>query len=177
MNDSFDAFELQLRRLKPAPPPANLQPRVATALAAAPAPIPDRVPAWRAFLDRLLGPSYSPAWTLAAAAVLVAAVSAAVLLPSTRTATAPAAGAAPGGASPDVASASTAPSGPRLTRAATVSQAVYDDGLVRDANGAMTQQVRYQFTDTLAWRDDQTGTEVVVSFPRMEVVSSPVRAF
>lgn len=182
MNDSFDAFEVQLQRLKPARPSADLTQRIERSLAAAAAPIPARVPAWRLFLERWLGPANSPAWTLAAAAVMISLIAAALVLAKVRSSSDPASLSAQNRRgnevnSAPVESAPAAPTPSRLARAATVPEGVFDDGLVRDASGAITQQIRYQYTDTLAWRDDQTGAEVVVSFPRVEVYSSTVRAF
>ncbi len=183
MNDSMDAFEAQLKRLKSTRPTAEFTERVENALAAAPTGIPARVPAWRTVLERWLGPSFSPAWTFAAAAVLVASIAAALVLTSGRSTSIPATLSVQNPVGNDVlppattASNAVAAASGRAARAATVSEGVYDDGLVRDASGAITQQVRYQYTDTLAWRDDQTGAEVVVSFPRVEVYSTTVRAF
>lgn len=183
MNDSMDAFEAQLKRLKPTRPPSEFTERIESALAAAPAGIPARVPGWRTVLERWLGPSFSPAWTFAAAAVMVASIAGALVLTNSRSTPEPTTVAAQNPVGNDfpptaaAASNAVAPASGRVARAATVSEGVYDDGLVRDASGAITQQVRYQYTDTLAWRDDQTGAEVVVSFPRVEVYSTTVRAF
>lgn len=183
MKDSFDAFEVQLKRLKPTRPAAEFTERVESSLAAAPTGIPPRVPAWRTMLERWLGPFFSPAWSFAAAAVLVASIAAALVLTKTRSVPDSATVSASNRVGNDVvppatgASSAVAPASGRVARAATVPDGVYDDGLVRDASGAIIQQVRYQYTDTLAWRDAQTGAEVVVSFPRVEVYSTTVRAF
>jgi hypothetical protein len=184
MSDSLDPLEVQLRRLKPTLPAADFTQRVEKAMAAAPAPIPARTPAWRQVLERWIGPSFSPAWSFAAIAAAVALIGTAIFFagsdrppnaaglaaprvqPIDPAATNPAAGPAPTAAAPA-----------RFARAASVPEAVYDDGFVRDESGAVTQRVRYQFTDTLEWRDEKTGAEVVVSFPRVEVYSSTVRAF
>ena len=184
MSDSLDPLEVQLRRLKPALPPADFTQRMERAMAASPAPIPARTPAWRHTLERWIGPSFSPAWSFAAAAAAVAVIGAAIFFTgSERAPTASGLSALrvqpidPAAANPAAMPARAAAAPARFARAASVPEAVYDDGFVRDESGAVTQRVRYQFTDTLEWRDEKTGAEVVVSFPRVEVYSSTVRAF
>ena len=179
MSDSLDPLEVQLRRLKPTLPPADFTQRVGRALAAAPAPIPARTPAWRQVLERWIGPSFSPAWSFAAVAAAVAVIGTVIFFAGSDRAPTPAGLAATRvqPIDPAVAHPAAVPAPARFARAASVPEAVYDDGFVRDESGAVTQRVRYQFTDTLEWRDEKTGAEVVVSFPRVEVYSSTVRAF
>ncbi len=187
MNDPIDAFETQLRRLKPVSPAPELRERIAAAFATGPVPIPERAAAWRTALERLFGPNPSFAWKCAAAAVALAIVSAAILVVRFEVEpTVPM-----GSASPDVrlndrSQGSTAalsvpavanPSNLRLARAASESQAVMDEGLVRDESGAIERRIRMQFIDTLEWRDAETGAQVVVSYPREELFSAQVRAF
>ncbi len=187
MNDPIDAFETQLRRLKPASPAPELRERIAAAFATGPVPIPERAPAWRSYLERWFGPTPSFALKCAAAAVALAILSAAILVVRFEVApTTPM-----GTASPDIRlndrsqgstaavsdPATASPSTLRLARAASESQAVLDEGLVRDESGAIERRIRMQFIDTLEWHDSETGAQVVVSYPREELFSALVRAF
>jgi len=183
MNDSLDAFELQLRRLKPAAPAPELRERIASALPTRPATAPERVPAWREFLDRWIGPTPSLAWKCAAAAVAIAVLFAAIFI--SRMEVSPAS--SMGDVSPRfndrmqgttaAATENSAPSNYQLARAESESQAVLDEGFVHDETGALARRVRMQFIDTLEWRDADTGAQIVVSVPREELFSSQVRAF
>jgi hypothetical protein len=187
MNDSLDTFEAQLRRLKPASPDADLRKRVAAAFSGRPASIPERLPAWRAWLERWMGPNPTLAWKFAAAAVILALASAVILIAKIELGPAASMGSiAPvirfnGRAQGSTAAATVADPASelnlRFARAATESQVVFDEGLVHDESGALERRVRMQFIDTLEWRDSQTGAQVVVSYPREELFSTPVRAF
>jgi hypothetical protein len=187
MNDPIDGFEMQLRRLKPAAPAPELRERMATAFASGPLPIPERAPAWRLLLERWVGPNPSLTWKFAAAAVALAIVCAAIFVSRIEVApAAPMGTAAPVIHLNDRSQGSTAavsqpedanPSTLRLARAASESQAMMDEGFVRDESGAIERRVRMQFIDTLEWRDSETGAQVVVSYPREELFSAQVRAF
>jgi hypothetical protein len=187
MNDPVDGFEIQLRRLKAAAPAPELRERVAAAVATGPVPIPGRASAWSLLLERWVGPSPSLTWKFAAAAVALAIACAAILVARIEVApTAPMGTAAPVIRLNDHSQGSTAavsqpvfpsPSTLRLARAASESQAVMDEGFVRDESGALERRVRMQFIDTLEWRDSETGAQVVVSYPREELFSAQVRAF
>ena len=177
MNDPIDEFEVQMRRLKPSPPASLLADRIAEELSTRSRSIPARVPAWRAFFDRWLGPTPSLSWAIAAAAVVIAAITAATLLPTQNGDSSPTArlndpsqGTTAAGSLPEAARV-------QFARAVMTPQAVHDDGLVQDESGALARRVRYEFTDTLEWRDAKSGTQVVVSFPREEIFSTPLRAF
>jgi hypothetical protein len=187
MNDPMDAFESQLRRLKPPAAAPELRERIAAAFASGPAPIPERASAWRLFLERWVGPSPSLAWKFAAAAVAIVIFSAAILVARFEVIhSTPMGTASPVIRLNDHSQGSTAavtePATPastnmRLARAASESQAMMDEGLVRDESGALERRVRMQFIDTLEWRDSETGAQVVVSYPREELFSAQVRAF
>src|SRR5262249_44117987 len=162
MNDSLDAFELQLRRLKPVDPTPALRERIAAELSSNSIALPERAPAWRSLLDRWIGSSPSLTWKFAAAAVAIAVLCAAVFV--SRLEVSPGSSVGKGspvihlnGSQPATTSVA-APEGEatsnyRLARAESESQALMDEGLVRDENGELARRVRMQFIDTLEWRD------------------------
>jgi hypothetical protein len=168
MNDDFTDLETELRAFQPLRPSAALEQRLAQAFAAAAKPAPSL--AWWQKLG-FRQPLAAFTWGLATPAAAVCAVLllravAPVGTPSEaagthRTALSPLpAAAAAGGFEPDA-----------------TSNVVYqtsDEGVVYDANQQPARQVRYRSHDTLAWRNPHTGAQVEVSYPREDVVLTPV---
>jgi hypothetical protein len=171
MNDDFADLETELRAFQPLRPSAALEHRLAQAFAVAAKPAP--VQTWWQKLG-FRQPLAAFTWGLATPAAAVCAV---LLLHV----------AAPAGG-PSEASGSRRTSLTPLP-AATVaannsdfepdatSNVVYqtdDEGVVYDADQQPARQVRYRSHDTLAWRNPRTGAQVEVSYPREDVVLTPV---
>lgn len=177
MNDPNDDFEVQLRSLKPAAPAPLLADRIAEVLSTRPRTAPGHTSTWRAQVDRWFGPVPSFAWAIGAAVIVMGGLAVAIMWPGDDATSTPALRL--GDRRPETAEATSPPNAApvQFARAVSTPQAVHDDGLVKDDSGAIARRVRYEFTDTLEWRDSETGAQVVVSFPREEVFSSTLRAF
>ncbi len=142
MKDELDALSDQLRAFVPAPPPRELEQRVAADLLPA--------PKVRPFISHFRHPL---AW--AAAVVLTAGIWRF----------------APGKAPPTPAIAW------ESEPVVSTPVSVVDEGFSSAPDGRTIRRVRMKFEDTLRWRDPASGAQLLVSFPREEVLTSPARAF
>lgn len=174
MNEDFAELEIELLSLRPLRPSSALEARLAEVLRELPAE--DRPPAapwWQ-----LLGfhrPLAAFAWGLATPAAAVCAV----FLSHVAGVADSGSGSAVSTAHPVGArslTAATAASNPGFEPAAT-SDVVYqtdDEGVVYTSDRQPVHQVRTRAQETLAWHNPKTGAQVEVSYPREEVVLTPI---
>jgi hypothetical protein len=163
MDEELPQLEAELKRLRPAPPPAALRARLQRALGPAPT---SRTPA----AVRPSVPGRTAAWwwaVLPAAAAVVLVFTFEVRTPSP-VAPSPGPVAAPG--------AMTAPAGGDLkpVAAQNVLYAADDEGLVTLDDGTPARRERLHFVDTITWRNPRTNASLQWSVPREEVRIVPV---
>jgi hypothetical protein len=168
MNDDFADLETELRAFQPLRPTAALEARLAQALAAASHPRP-AIPWWTRLGFRQ--PLAAFAWGFATPAAAVCAV----LVLHVQGVDASRA-AAPIARQPAarVAAAETASGGFEPAKTSNVVYQTDDEGVVYDGDQQPERQVRYRSNETLAWRNPHTGAQVEVSYPREEVVLTPL---
>jgi hypothetical protein len=171
MNDDFADLETELRSLQPLRPGVAFEERLAQAFAASATVAPvNKTPWWRQ-----LGfhrPLAAFTWGLATPAAAVCAV---LLLHVAGGAATPRA--ANSTVRPPLAPLALAPATSGGFEPAAASDVLYqtnDEGVVYDAQQQPARQVRYLSHETLAWRNPHTGTQVEVSYPREEVVLTPI---
>ena len=169
MNDDFADLESELRAFQPRQPTAALEGRVAQALATALAPAP-AIPWWQQLGFRR--PLAAFTWGVATPA----AAACAVLLLHAQSVVVPRA-VAPNrqqSAVPVKTVAETASGGFEPAKTSNVIYQTDDEGVVYNDDQQPQRQVRYRSNETLAWRNPQTGAQVEVSYPREEVVLTPL---
>ena len=169
MNDEFSDLETDLRALRPLAPSLALERGLALELMTDALPTPAE-PWWQH-----LGfhrPLAAFTWGLATPAAAVCAV----LLLHAGGLVAPRTTPAAAGDRPAVAQLPAAPASTGY-ETAVASNVVYqtsDEGIVYNAEEQPERQVRYRSQETLAWRNPHTGSQVEVSYPREEVVQTPI---
>ena len=178
MNEDFSQLEDQLRALMPVAPSAGLERRVTESLRA---PV-RRSRCWWEVLG-FHHPSAAFGWGIvvpsaaAAAAVTLFQVATSVPSPSAAKGTAPAVMQA----SSETVAAQTLASADTLSQVqdGAASSVVYqtnDEGVVLTSDQQPARQVRYLSEDTVKWRNPRTGADIEVSYPREEVVLTPIAA-
>ena len=170
MNDDFTDLETELRAFEPLRPSAALEARLAQALQAGAATAAAPATTWWQKLG-FHRPLAAFTWGLAMPAAAVCAV----LLLHVAGGNAANSAASPEHPAPAPRTAAATPS--EGFEAAATSNVVYqtsDEGVVYDAEQQPAHQVRYRSHETLAWRNPHTGTQVEVSYPREEVVLTPI---
>lgn len=161
MNEEFADLENELRAWAPIEPSRGLESRIAQALEAAPADGMREAGGWLARFG-FSRPAVAFAWGLAAPSLAF------LLLIMLR-----------GGPGTDAVPARTAPQAQAAEAftPATASNELYatsDEGVVYDSNRQPVRRVRYVSRDTLDWRDARSGATYEVSYPREDVVMTPI---
>ena len=175
MNDDFAELENELRSFQPLRPSVALEERLAKAFAA-PEPKTPAIPWWQQL--GFCRPVAAIAWGLATPAAAVCAVL--LLHPGIVAGTSPAASIERRSSAPSTVAANSTAEAPAATggfEPAASSDVVYqtnDEGVVYDSEQQPSRQVRYRSNETLAWRNPNTGTQVEVSYPREDVVLTPI---
>ncbi len=163
MNEEFADLENELRAWTPLAPSRGLETRIAHALESAPAAARE-TGGWRARFG-FSRPAVAFAWGLAAPSLAF------LLLIMLRGG--PGTDAVPAPAAPLAQAAQAA----QVFTPATASNELYatsDEGVVYDANRQPVRRVRYVSRDTLDWRDARSGATYEVSYPREDVVMTPI---
>ncbi len=170
MNDDLSDLETELRALQPLTPSFALERDIAYALEADSLPEPALpVPWWQQL--GFYRPLAAFTWGLATPAAAVCAV---LLL---HVATAPTPQPAAGGGHLAATTPLTVAEPASGYETAATSNVVYqtnDEGVVYNDQQQPERQVRYRSEETLAWRNPHTGSQVEVSYPREEVVQTPI---
>jgi len=153
MDDDFQQLEVELKRLRPAAPTPALLARLERALAA---------PSRRAAAGW---------WFWAAAALPVAAALAVMITFAARGAR----GGAPRSVGqPAVGATPLAQSAFKPVAAENLLYAAHDEGLVTLADGTAARRERFDYVDTITWKNPRTNASVRWSVPREEVRVVPV---
>jgi hypothetical protein len=177
MNDDFADLETELRAFQPLRPSAALEERLAqafaitsTAAASSPALSWRQKPWWlKLGFQR---PSAAFGWGLGAPAAAACAVL--LLRADGGVVSHPAASTAARPGAPLTASDNSPAGGFEPAATSNIVYQTNDEGVVYDAEQEPARQVRYRSEETLAWRNPHTGTQVEVSYPREEVVLTPI---
>jgi hypothetical protein len=161
MNEEFADLENELRSWTPLTPSRGLETRIAQALETAPTVARENAGGWLSWLG-LSRPAGAFAWGLAAPSLAF------LLLILLR-----------GGSGLDTVPARIAPpaQAAEAFTPATASNELYqtsDEGVVYDSNRQPVRRVRYVSRDTLDWRDARSGATYEVSYPREDVVMTPI---
>jgi nitroreductase len=170
MDDDLQQLEAELKRLRPAAPTRDFLARVARELDE---PVPVKRPARRA----------APLWWLWAGALPAAAALAVMVTLATRHRTSPAATpqpiviAAPSPSKPTPAEELIAESAAAFkpVAAENVLLAAQDEGLVTLEDGTPARRQRFNYVDTITWKNPRTNASIRWTVPREEVRVVPVK--
>lgn len=179
MIEDFSQLENQLRALRPASPSDRLEARLSEALHE-PA---SRSRAWWEWLG-FHHPMAAFGWGIvvptAAAAMAITLFHLAMITPDRSDATRPVAREVlPATANPAATDLRAVADNTGEVQDGNASSVLYetnDEGVVLTGNRQPAHRVRYRSEDTLQWRNPRTGASIEVSYPREEVVLTPISA-
>lgn len=185
MIEDFTPLEQQLRALRPPTPSPALERRLAEALRE-PSPRARSWWEWLGFHHAMAAFGWGLVVPSAAAVMAVTLFHLAVVTPGPSDANRPAPREAPTAretptvypAKPaaGVAGAADGSEDVQDGNASTVLYETSDEGIVLTGTRQPARRIRYRSEDTLQWRNPRTGASIQVSYPREEVVLTPISA-